>query len=55
MYPCWVESLEAAYHTGWPYDIVPEVLIIDSLREGGASIHNEFFDEAGNRLSLIHI
>ena len=26
-------------HTGGPYDIVPEVLIIDALRDGGASIH----------------
>ena len=39
-------------HTGGPYDIVPEVLIVDSLRSGGAQIHDEFFDEAGHRSAL---
>ena len=39
-------------HTGGPYDIVPEVLIIDALRDGGASIHDGFFDEAGHRSAL---
>ena len=33
-------------HTGGPYDIVPEVLIVDALRDGGEAIHDEFFDEA---------
>ena len=33
-------------HTGGPYDIVPEVIIVDALRDGGEAIHN---------LSLIHI
>ena len=41
-------------HTGGPYDIVPEVVIVDALRDGGVPIHDEFFDEAGH-LSLIHI
>ena len=39
-------------HTGGPYDIVPEVLIVDALRDGGATIHTEFFDEAGHRAAL---
>jgi len=30
-------------HTGGPYDIVPEVLIVDALRDGGEPIHDEFF------------
>ena len=42
-------------HTGGPYDIVPETLIIDSLREGGAKIHDEFFDEAGHRSALQYV
>tara|TARA_B100001079_G_scaffold13604_1_gene11095 strand:- start:548 stop:2440 length:1893 start_codon:yes stop_codon:yes gene_type:complete len=42
-------------HTGGPYDIVPETLIVDSLREGGANIHDEFFDEAGHRSALQYV
>ena len=42
-------------HTGGPYDIVPEALIVDSLRDGGAQIHNEFFDEAGHRSALQYV
>tara|TARA_B100002051_G_scaffold16254_1_gene13090 strand:- start:584 stop:2476 length:1893 start_codon:yes stop_codon:yes gene_type:complete len=42
-------------HTGGPYDIVPETLIIDSLRDGGAKIHDEFFDEAGHRSALQYV
>ena len=42
-------------HTGGPYDIVPETLIIDSLREGGGNIHDEFFDEAGHRSALQYV
>ena len=42
-------------HTGGPYDIVPETLIIDSLREGGVNIHDEFFDEAGHRSALQYV
>ncbi|HJM17645.1 MAG TPA: transketolase C-terminal domain-containing protein, partial [Candidatus Poseidoniia archaeon] len=42
-------------HTGGPYDIVPETLIIDCLREGGAKIHDEFFDEAGHRSALQYV
>ena len=39
-------------HTGGPYDIVPEVLIVDALRDGGAPVHEGFFDEAGHRSAL---
>ena len=42
-------------HTGGPYDIVPEVLIIDALSDGGTNIHNEFFDEAGHRSALQYV
>ena len=42
-------------HTGGPYDIVPEVIIIDALRDGGAPIHDEFFDEAGHRSALQYV
>ena len=42
-------------HTGGPYDIVPETLIIDSLRDGGVAIHDEFFDEAGHRSALQYV
>ena len=42
-------------HTGGPYDIVPEVLIIDAVRDGGTNIHNEFFDEAGHRSALQYV
>ena len=42
-------------HTGGPYDIVPETLIIDSLRDGGMNIHDEFFDEAGHRSALQYV
>ena len=42
-------------HTGGPYDIVPEALIVDSLREGGVAIHNEFFDEAGHRSAFQYV
>ena len=39
-------------HTGGPYDIVPEVVIVDALRDGGVPIHDELFDEAGHRSAL---
>ena len=42
-------------HTGGPYDIVPETLIVDSLRDGGIKIHDEFFDEAGHRSALQYV
>ncbi|MBH02469.1 MAG: transketolase [Acidimicrobiaceae bacterium] len=42
-------------HTGGPYDIVPEVLIIDALRDGGENIHDEFFDEAGHRSAVQYV
>ena len=42
-------------HTGGPYDIVPEALIVDSLREGGGAIHDEFFDEAGHRSAFQYV
>ncbi|MDG1545317.1 MAG: transketolase C-terminal domain-containing protein [Candidatus Poseidoniia archaeon] len=42
-------------HTGGPYDIVPEVLIVDALRDGGEAIHDEFFDEAGHRSAVQYV
>ena len=42
-------------HTGGPYDIVPEVLIVDALRDGGEAIHDEFFDEAGHRVATQYL
>ena len=39
-------------HTGGAYDLVPEVLIIDGLRKGGARIHPSNFDEAGHRVAI---
>ena len=30
-------------------------MIVDSLREGGANIHDEFFDEAGHRSALQYV
>ena len=42
-------------HTGGPYDIVPEVIVVDALRDGGVTIHDEFFDEAGHRSALQYV
>jgi transketolase len=42
-------------HTGGPYDIVPEVLIVDALRDGGEAVHDEFFDEAGHRSAVQYV
>ena len=42
-------------HTGGPYDIVPEVLIVDALRDGGEPIHDGFFDEAGHRSAVQYV
>ena len=42
-------------HTGGPYDIVPEVIVVDALRDGGVPIHDEFFDEAGHRSALQYV
>ena len=42
-------------HTGGPYDIAPEVIVVDALRDGGVSIHDEFFDEAGHRSALQYV
>jgi transketolase len=42
-------------HTGGPYDIVPEVIVVDALRNGGVPIHDEFFDEAGHRSALQYV
>ena len=38
--------------TGGPYDIVPEVLGVDALRDGGAATHPQFFAAAGHRAAL---
>ena len=42
-------------HTGGAYDIVPEMLIIDGLRRGGARIHPINFDEAGHRVAIHYL
>ncbi len=42
-------------HTGGPYDIAPEVIVVDGLRDGGVPIHDEFFDEAGHRSALQYV
>ena len=42
-------------HTGGPYDIVPEVIVVDALRDGGVPILDEFFDEAGHRSALQYV
>ncbi len=39
-------------HTGGPYDIVPEVLILDGFMKGDKSIVPVFFDEAGHRVAI---
>lgn len=40
-------------HTGGPYNIVPEVLIVEGFLRGGDSVYPVCFDEAGHR-ALIH-
>src|SRR3989344_2736186 len=42
-------------HTGGPYDIVPEVLIIDAFMRGSSSIHPVLYDEAGHRVAIQYV
>ncbi len=42
-------------HTGGPYDIVPEVLIIDACMRADTSIYPVFFDEAGHRVAIQYL
>ena len=42
-------------HTGGAYDIVPEMLIADSLRIGRNKIHPVIFDEAGHRVAVHYL
>jgi transketolase C-terminal domain/subunit len=42
-------------HTGGPYDIVPEALLVDAFVRGGAPIVPVPFDEAGHRVALQYL
>jgi len=42
-------------HTGGPYDIVPEVLIMDAFMRGNQSIHPVLYDEAGHRVAIQYV
>ncbi|MHA1768219.1 MAG: transketolase C-terminal domain-containing protein, partial [Promethearchaeota archaeon] len=42
-------------HTGGAYDIVPEMIIADSLRKGRNQIHPVIFDEAGHRVAIHYL
>lgn len=42
-------------HTGGPYDIVPEALIMDSFMRGTKNVSPIFFDEAGHRVALQYV
>ena len=39
-------------HTGGPYDIVPEVLIVDAFMRGDDNLVPVLFDEAGHRVAI---
>ncbi len=39
-------------HTGGPYDIVPEVLIVDGFMRGNDNLVPVLFDEAGHRVAI---
>jgi len=39
-------------HTGGPYDIVPEVLIVDGFMRGNDTLVPVLFDEAGHRVAI---
>ncbi len=39
-------------HTGGPYDIVPEVLIVDAFMRGNDNLVPVLFDEAGHRVAI---
>jgi len=42
-------------HTGGPYDIVPEILIMDAFMRENDSIHPVLYDEAGHRVAIQYI
>ncbi|MGZ5026716.1 MAG: transketolase C-terminal domain-containing protein, partial [Methylobacter sp.] len=43
-------------HTGGPYDIVPEVIIMDALFRGDSDKYvPAFFDEAGHRVAIQYL
>ena len=42
-------------HTGGPYDIVPEVLIVDGFMKGSGNIYPAYFDEAGHRVAIQYL
>jgi len=42
-------------HTGGPYDIVPEVLIMDAFMRGEKLIHPILYDEAGHRVAIQYV
>ncbi len=42
-------------HTGGAYDIVPELLIADSFRNGCEEVYPTIFDEAGHRVAVHYI
>jgi len=42
-------------HTGGPFDIVPEALLVDAFVRGGAAIVPVPFDEAGHRVALQYL
>ena len=39
-------------HTGGPYDIVPEVLLMDGFMRGTDRVLPIYFDEAGHRVAI---
>jgi len=42
-------------HTGGPFDVVPEALLVDAFVRGGAPIVPVLFDEAGHRVALQYL
>jgi transketolase len=42
-------------HTGGPFDVVPEALLVDGFVRGGAPIVPVAFDEAGHRVALQYL
>jgi transketolase len=42
-------------HTGGAFDIVPEIIIADSIRKGRNHIHPVIFDEAGHRVAAHYL
>ncbi len=42
-------------HTGGPFDVVPEALLVDAFVRGGAPVVPVLFDEAGHRVALQYL